>query len=320
MLVDNVTLKIQAGSGGRGAATFRSDSQNYRGGPDGGTGGNGGTMYVKGSHNLTDLREFRYKKSIVGENGTPGRRQNMHGKNAPDLTIEVPLGTRITDTVTHDIIEISDTDSVHLLAKGGRGGRGNLTFKTSTNQAPREFEPGEPGQEKVLLLELTLIAEIGLIGQPNAGKSSLLTVLTNATPKIGAYPFTTLEPTIGMLDTHPIADVPGLIEGASRGVGLGTAFLRHINKTKILFHVIDITHPDPMGAYKEIRKEFELFDPELLEKPEYIVLNKTDLADAALIKRVSGLFTKKKLQVIPCSIYDPASIDALKDVMRALLK
>lgn len=319
MLVDNIKLLIRAGDGGNGAATFRSDGQTAMGGPDGGNGGRGGDIYFMGSHNLTDLREFRFKKKIIAESGERGARQNMNGKGAQDITIIVPLGTRITDMNSGEITEIIDTETIHLFAKGGRGGRGNTAFKSSTNQAPRNVELGEKGQERELFLELTLIADIGLIGLPNAGKSSLLTRLTNATPAIGAYPFTTLEPTIGMLDIYPIADLPGLIAGASRGKGLGIEFLRHIEKTKILLHCIDVTGEHLKDDYNTIRKEFKVFDAALLTKPEYIVLNKVDLAEPKVVEKAIKLFTKMGKQVFTCSIYQPDQIDALKQTLIKLL-
>lgn len=232
MLVDNIKLIIVAGKGGDGSAHLRRDAQTAKGGPDGGNGGNGGSIYFQGSHNITDLREFRYKKKIIAESGTDGAGKKMYGKNSPHLTTFIPLGTRITDQASGKVIEITDTETPIRMAKGGQGGRGNVAFKSATNQTPTNIEKGASGEEKELFLELRLIAEIGLIGLPNAGKSSLLAALTNATPAIGAYPFTTLEPNIGMLDTHPIADIPGLIEGASKGKGLGVDFLRHIEKTK----------------------------------------------------------------------------------------
>ncbi len=319
MLVDNIKLIIQAGSGGNGSAHLRRDGQTAKGGPDGGNGGNGGNIYFQGSHNLTDLQEFRYKKKITADSGTDGKRQKMFGRNAPHLTIYVPLGTSITDLKSGNVIEITGTNAPVLMAQGGKGGRGNTEFKSATNQTPRNFEKGTPGEEKELFLELRLIAEIGLIGLPNAGKSSLLAALTNATPTIGAYPFTTLEPNIGMLKTHPIADIPGLIEGASKGKGLGIDFLRHIEKTKILIHLIDLTNTAPKKAYDTIRSEFNRFNPLLLDKPEYILLSKTDLVDEKVIIRVKKLFTKLGKHVFTCSIYNPDSIDALKQTLLDLL-
>lgn len=320
MLIDNIKLTIRGGDGGHGAATLRRDGQTAKGGPDGGDGGRGGSIYFQGSHNLTDLHKFRYKKKVVAENGTKGARYNMFGKGAEDVTVYVPIGTRITDVESNAVTEITDTESRYLYARGGKGGRGNTAFKSATNQTPRTAELGEPGQERSLFLRLSLIADIGLIGLPNAGKSSLLTVLTHATPKIGAYPFTTLDPTIGMLGPHPIADIPGLIEGASEGRGLGIKFLRHIEKTKILLHCIDVTGEDLEHAYETIRREFEQFDPLLLAKPEYILLTKTDLVDPKKVNIALKLFTKAGKKVLTCSIYESKSIDLLKKFLVSLLQ
>ncbi len=320
MLVDNIKLIIVAGKGGDGSAHLRRDAQTAYGGPDGGNGGNGGNIYFQGSHNVTDLREFRYKKKIVAESGTNGAGKKMYGKNAPHLTTFIPLGTRITDQTSGKVIEITDTETPMLMAQGGQGGRGNVEFKSATNQTPTNLEKGTSGEEKELFLELRLIAEIGLIGLPNAGKSSLLRALTNATPAVGAYPFTTLEPNIGMFDTHPIADIPGLIEGASKGKGLGVDFLRHIEKTKILIHLIDLTNTSPKKAYDTIRNEFKKFNSLLLEKPEYILLTKTDLVKKETVKKVSTLFAKTGLQVFTCSVYDEGSIAALKQHLIVFLE
>ncbi len=320
MLVDNIKLTIQAGNGGNGSAHFRHDAKVPRGGPDGGNGGNGGDISFLGSHNITDLREFRYKKEIKAGSGTDGLGQKKSGKNASDLTILLPLGTRITDLATGAVYEMTDSATPVLFARGGHGGRGNTEFKTSTNQAPKYFEKGTAGEKKELLLELRLIAEIGLIGLPNAGKSSILSRLTMATPKIGAYPFTTLEPNIGMLGTSAIADIPGLIEGASKGKGLGVDFLRHIQKTKILVHCIDLTNSAPKKTYDTVRDEFNKFDPMLLTKPEYILLTKTDLVTPDVIAKTTKLFTRLGKNVLVCSIYDPTSIDVLKKTLVDLLE
>jgi GTPase len=319
MLVDNIKLIVKGGMGGNGSGHLRRDGQTAKGGPDGGDGGDGGNIYFQGSHNITDLREFRYKKKIVAEDGTHGKKQNMHGKSAEDLTLYMPLGTRVTNRQTKEAFEITDTEHPVLVVAGGKGGSGNTAFKSATNQTPRNFELGASGEEKELFLELRLIAEVGLIGLPNAGKSSLLTVLTHATPKIGNYPFTTLEPTIGMFGTHPIADIPGLIRGASSGKGLGLDFLKHIEKTKILLHCIDVTETSPMGAYETIRTELKQFDPKMLEKPEYIVLTKIDLADPMLIARVSRSFSRKHKHVLTSSAYDPSQVIILKEQLEAIL-
>jgi len=312
MLVDSVTITVIAGNGGNGAATFRRDAITAHGGPDGGDGGNGGNIYFQGSTNINDLREFRFKKTIEGERGVDGGRHNAFGRNAEHTVILVPIGTEITDIDTHQFVEIVDSEKKVLIARGGIGGRGNVFFKTATHQTPRERELGGEGERRSIHLELKIIAEIGLIGLPNAGKSSLLAVLTNAEPAIGDYPFTTLEPNIGMLGKHAIADIPGLIEGASSGKGLGTKFLKHIEKTKILIHCIDSSLDDLEKAYKTIRNEFGQFNPILLEKPELIFLNKIDMVDKEKIKKATALFKKMKKEVIAGSTYDPKIIETLK--------
>jgi len=312
MLVDNIPLIVKAGNGGDGAATFIRNEGNPKGGPDGGNGGNGGNIYFQGSTNINDLREFRYKKKVDADNGVPGKHKKLFGKNAEHLTILLPLGTRITDINSDKVIEITDTKTPILIAKGGKGGLGNDEFKSSTNQAPRYAEKGTLGEEKKLFLELRIIADVGLIGLPNAGKSSLLSVLTNATPKIGDYPFTTLEPNIGMMNSHAIADIPGLIEGASKGKGLGVEFLKHIEKTKVLVHCIDSSAEDVQKAYSTVRKEFEQYNTSLLDKPEIILLTKTDLAHEKQIKKNLKILKKKGKKVLTASIYQPKSLDFLK--------
>lgn len=319
MLVDDVTLIVSAGNGGHGAATFRRDAQTAHGGPDGGDGGHGGNIYILGTTNVTDLREFRYKKSVKADNGIDGTKHNGFGKNAEHITIVVPLGTEVTDTVTQEHFEITDTKTPKLLVQGGTGGRGNVAFKTATNQTPKFAEEGTKGEKRTIRLELKTIADIGLIGLPNAGKSSLLRMLTNATPTIGAYPFTTLEPNIGMFGIFPIADIPGLIEGASKGKGLGITFLKHIEKTKILVHCIDSTIEDPVTAYETVRKEFAEYSATLLTKPELVFLNKTDLIDPKKEKEISAVFKKMKKTVLTGSIYKPVTIGELKKTLTKML-
>lgn len=326
MLVDNVTLLVKAGDGGDGAATFIRNSQTAKGGPDGGNGGNGGNIYFQGSMNIRDLSEFRFKKEIMAENGIPGKKKNLYGKNAPDTTIFVPIGTLIKDLNSNSVYDIKDTTTLVLIAKAGKGGRGNNEFKTATDQTPFYAEKGTKGQQRELLLTLRLIADIGLIGLPNAGKSSLLKVLTNATPKIGDYPFTTLEPNIGVLmdsedESKPlaIADIPGLIEGASKGKGLGVSFLKHIEKTKILVHCIEATVVDAKKTYETVRNEFEKYDIKLLEKPEIILLTKVDLADAKAIEKNIKIFQKMGKKVYTCSIYQPQTLEELKEILIKLL-
>lgn len=315
MLVDNIKLIVIAGKGGDGSAHFRRDAITRNGGPDGGNGGNGGNIYFLASHNVRDLREFRYKKKIEATRGIDGKGQKMNGRNAPHLTITVPPGTRMTDLASGEVFEMTDTKSPRLIAQGGKGGRGNTEFKSATNQSPHYAEKGGEGQKRELFLELRLIADIGLVGLPNAGKSSLLGALTNARPTVANYPFTTLEPTVGMLGSLAIADLPGLIEGASKGKGLGIGFLRHIEKTKIILHCIDLTDPTPMQSYKTIRSEFGAFSPTLLTKPEIILLTKSDLVSPGTIRKARALFSKVGKKVLTCSIYDSKSIERLKKAL-----
>lgn len=319
MLVDNINLIIKAGNGGDGAVSFLRNESTAKGGPDGGNGGNGGSVYFQGSTNINDLREFRYKKRIAAENGIPGKHKNLFGKNAQNLTIYLPLGTRITDINSGEVTEIVDTITPFLAARGGKGGRGNTEFKSATNQTPRFAERGTQGEEKKLFLELRIIADVGLIGLPNAGKSSLLGVLTNATPKIGDYPFTTLEPNIGMMGKNAIADIPGLIEGASHGKGLGVEFLKHIEKTKVLVHCIDASTKDAQKAYSTVRNEFKQYNTSLLKKPEIILLTKTDLAEEQNLKKNLKNLEKTGKKVLTASIYDPQSLEALKLALKKAL-
>lgn len=279
MLVDDVTITVKAGDGGRGSVHFRRNAQTAKGGPDGGNGGNGGNVYFVGIDDILGLQEFRFKKDLKAEDGIPGKGQKLFGRNGFDLIVKVPLGTLVTNVDTAEQFEVLDTTTKVLVAKGGIGGRGNDEFKSATDQAPHYAEPGTPGEEKRIHLELRLIADIGFIGLPNAGKSTLLKELTNASPKIGNYPFTTLEPNIGMMEGIALADIPGLIEGASEGKGLGMQFLRHVEKTKLLVHCIDSTNEDIKKVYQTIRKELGEYNSEILEKPEIILLTKIDLLE-----------------------------------------
>ncbi len=319
MLIDDVTITIKAGDGGNGSASFKRNAQTAKGGPDGGNGGNGGNVYFVGVNDISALTPFRYKKKVAAEDGIAGARQNLYGRNGKDLYVPVPIGTHVTDLANGSVIEIVDAEPV-LLAKGGKGGRGNNEFKTAILQTPKFAEPGGPGEERQLHLVLKLIADIGFIGLPNAGKSSMLTVLTNANPKIGNYPFTTLEPNIGMLDTIALADIPGLIEGASHGRGLGTKFLKHIEKTKLLVHCIDSTIENPLETYQTVRKEFEEYNPALLTKPEVILLTKIDLVDDGIQERNMKALTETKREVRTMSIYDETQIADFKEFLISFVK
>ncbi len=319
MLVDKARITVRAGDGGDGAATLRRDGQTARGGPDGGDGGNGGSVLIQGDHNLNDLSEFQHKKKITAPNGEPGGRRNLYGKRGEDVTIFVPLGTQILSDAGEEIGEIINETASILIARGGRGGRGNMKFKSSTRRTPRIAEKGTAGEERVITLNLRLIAEIGLVGLPNAGKSSLLAALTHATPRIGSFPFTTLSASIGMMDGHAIADIPGLIEGAAHGRGLGTRFLKHIEKTQTLVHVIDASVPDPMKAYETVRSEFRQYGSDLLSKKEVILLNKIDLVDPDDLQNIITLFEKKGFSVLTSSVYRPDTITGLKKSLAQLV-
>jgi|SRR5581483_4380472 len=317
MLVDNVTLIIKAGNGGDGSNSVSRTMQHPNGKPDGGNGGNGGSVFVTGSQNLRDLSEFRFKKKIKAEDGIAGKEKDLDGKNAQDVIITVPFGTHITNKETLEEIEITDNSKI-LLVKGGKGGPGSGDLKHAIELYSQR--QGEKGEQKELSLALKIIADIGLIGLPNAGKSSLLKVLTNAKPEIGDYPFTTLAPNIGMLKDLAIADIPGLIEGASKGKGLGIQFLQHIEKTKILVHCIDSTEENPTQAYETVRNEFKEYSKLLLEKPELILLTKADLADKNKLELGKKGFEKMGKKVLTCSIYQEDSIEKLKKILADLIK
>ncbi|HEX5827746.1 MAG TPA: GTPase ObgE [Candidatus Limnocylindrales bacterium] len=288
MFLDDVRIFVRAGAGGDGAATMRREAHVPRGGPDGGDGGRGGSIYLRVDAGQTALHDYRFKHHFNATPGGRGERQRRHGKAGEDLHLAVPPGTAVLDGETGALIaDLVAVGQEVMVAKGGRGGLGNTHFATATHQAPKHAQRGEPGEERWLRLELRLIADVGLVGLPNAGKSTLLAALTNATPKIAAYPFTTLEPNLGVMDLGiddgrrpTIADVPGLIEGASDGAGLGHAFLRHVERTRVLLHVVDGSGKDPAWDHGVIREELEAHDPALLAKPMLVVFNKVDVEAA----------------------------------------
>ncbi len=280
--IDEAEILVRSGRGGDGMVHFHREKFVPRGGPDGGDGGRGGNIVFEVHRGLSSLQAFRHVTRYVAADGKNGGPNDMSGKSADDLIIPVPPGTVVYDAATGGILgDLTEDNQRLVVCKGGRGGRGNTHFKSSINQAPRTAERGEPGEEKRIKLELKLIADIGLIGVPNAGKSTLLSVLTNAKPKIAAYPFTTLEPNLGVAQvdderTVVLADIPGLIEGASHGAGLGLDFLRHIQRTRVLIHLLDGLSADPFADYGQINTEMSLFDPELARKPQVVALNKID--------------------------------------------
>jgi GTPase len=280
--IDTAAIFSQAGDGGNGASSFRREKFVPRGGPDGGDGGRGGSVYLVASPSVSTLLEFSNRRHFRAGRGGNGSGSKKHGKAGENVRILVPLGTVVT-TDGELLADLSQADEEVMVARGGRGGLGNVHFVTSTNQAPTVAQKGEPGESRWLVLELKTIADVGLVGYPNVGKSSLLAALTAATPKIGDYPFTTLEPNLGVAErgdfTFVLADIPGLIEGAHRGVGLGHQFLRHVERARVLLHVVDATVSDPVATYEAVREELELYNPALAAKPELVALNKIDRPD-----------------------------------------
>ncbi|MGD0862381.1 MAG: GTPase ObgE [Candidatus Limnocylindrales bacterium] len=289
MFLDFVRIWTRAGDGGDGAATFRHEAHVPRGGPDGGDGGRGGSIYLTVDPGETNLRDYRHRHHFTASAGGRGSGQRKHGKAGEDLILMVPPGTGVFDDRSGELIgDLVASEQTLMIARGGRGGLGNVHFATATHQAPKHAQKGEPGEERQLRLELRLIADVGLVGLPNAGKSTLLAALTAAQPKIADYPFTTLEPNLGVLDLGDqdrrrptIADVPGLIEGASSGAGLGHAFLRHVERTRVIVHVVDGCDRDPEWSYDVIRDELGAHDPALLAKPTLVAFNKMDQPEAA---------------------------------------
>ena len=285
--VDYVKIFVKAGDGGRGCVSFRREKYVPRGGPNGGDGGRGGHVIFKATDELNTLIDLRYHREYRAQRGQHGMGKNMHGRNGEDLVIPVPVGTLIKDAETQEILsDLDKNDMEVIIAKAGRGGLGNSHFATSVRQAPRYAQPGEEGEERWLVLELKLLADIGLIGLPNAGKSTLISTLTSAKPKIAEYPFTTLRPVLGVVKREDfrsfvIADIPGLIEGAHKGAGLGFQFLRHVERTTMLLHLVDISEMgegDPVENYEKINRELELYSPELISKPQTVVGTKSDIA------------------------------------------
>ena len=285
MFIDQADIKVKSGKGGDGVVHFRREKYEPRGGPDGGDGGSGGDVILEVVPTLNTLSAFRHQSRYEAASGKPGARSNRTGRSGDDLIVPVPPGTLVYDAASGELLgDLTQMGQQVVVAKGGRGGRGNARFANSRDQAPRHAEKGEPAEEKNLHFELKLIADIGIVGVPNAGKSTFLASCTNARPKIGDYPFTTLEPNLGVADlddenTLVLADIPGLIEGAHLGVGLGHDFLRHIQRTRVLIHLLDGLSEDPLAEYSQINAELALFDAALGEKPQVVVLNKADLPD-----------------------------------------
>ena len=323
MFLDDVTITVRGGDGGDGASSMRREAHVPRGGPDGGDGGRGGSVYVKVDVGETMLRDYRYKHHFRAESGGGGAGSKRHGKAGHDLYLAVPPGTLVRNSATGDLIaDLVSREQEVMVARGGKGGLGNVHFATSVNRAPTHSQNGEPGEERKLQLELRLIADVGLVGLPNAGKSTLLSVLSNATPDIAPYPFTTLIPNLGVLDLGKfdaederratVADMPGLIEGASSGAGLGHAFLRHVARTRLLVHVVDMAAADPERDYQIIHDELLEYESQLLDKVTLVVANKMDLPDAREhLKAFQRARARDGLDVVAISAEQQTGIDKL---------
>ncbi|MDB5807157.1 MAG: GTP-binding protein [Betaproteobacteria bacterium] len=284
--IDEATIQIRAGDGGRGMASFRREKYVPEGGPDGGDGGRGGSIIAIADRNINTLIDFRFARIHKAKNGEPGRGADQYGRGAEDIVLRMPVGTMITELESGAVVADLARDGQEIvLAKGGQGGLGNIHFKSSTNRAPRQYTMGEEGEEKELKLELKVLADVGLLGMPNAGKSTFISAVSNARPKIADYPFTTLHPNLGVVrvsheKSFVIADIPGLIEGAAEGAGLGIQFLRHLQRTRLLLHIVDLApfdNIDPVKEAKAIVKELKKYDESLFEKPRWLVLNKLDM-------------------------------------------
>ena len=316
--LDQVKIYIKAGNGGDGSPSFRREKFIEFGGPDGGDGGKGGSIIFKSEQNLNTLIDFRYQQHHKAQRGESGSGQNRSGKSGEDLILKVPLGTQIFEednkTLLYDFTKIGEE---FIAASGGKGGLGNTRFKSSTNRAPKKFTKGAIGEEFTIWLQLKTIADIGIIGLPNAGKSSLLAAITNATPKIANYEFTTLNPNLGVASYDnreiTIADIPGLIEGAHEGTGLGTKFLKHIERCKSILHLIDITNENLNKSYNQVKNELKNYSSQLMKKKELIVLNKTDLMNEETTKKIVKEFSKNKnCEVLTLSTIKKESISKIK--------
>ncbi len=333
-MLDVVDIYAKGGAGGNGSMSFRREKFVPRGGPDGGNGGNGGSVILEANERLSTLSEFRHRRHFRAEPGKPGLGKAMHGRNGAESVIKVPLGTiayRILDRKEDDerldlVADLSQHGQRAILAAGGRGGRGNASFASSVRQAPDFAQKGIPGEEGWFRLELKLIADIGIVGLPNAGKSSLLTAISAARPKIGSYPFTTLEPSLGVVDvgydSFVAADIPGLIEGAHEGVGLGLDFLRHIERTKALVHLIDGSSTDPLDDIRRVNNELSLYDEELGKKPQIVAINKTDLEEVRERRHdLTELFGNEGMKVRFVSAIGREGLDDLiKDMLEMVQK
>ncbi len=330
MFVDRVKIHVKGGNGGNGMVSFYRAKYITHGGPDGGDGGKGGSVIFIGDEGMNTLMDFRYKRVFKAQNGADGEKRNCFGKDGEDIIIRVPVGTVIREAESGKVMaDINKAGEEKVLIFGGKGGKGNQHFATPTRQAPRYAERGRTSKEYDVILELKLIADVGLIGFPNVGKSTLLSMVTNANPKIANYHFTTLSPNLGVVqgrfgDTFVLADIPGLVEGASEGVGLGHEFLRHVERTKVFIHVVDaagVEGDDPVENVSKINRELEEYNPELLKRPQVIAANKTDIPEAAEnVERLKEVYEKEGYQVFPISAATNKGLDELLTAVASILK
>ncbi len=319
-LIDELIITAKAGKGGDGVVRWLHEKGKEFGGPSGGDGGNGGNIVFRAVRDLQVLRRYRGRGTFRAKDGEPGMGKEMAGRNGEDAVIDVPVGAVVTRKSTGESFEILEEGQTAIALHGGRGGVGNVHFKASTNQYPTESTPGKAGEVDTLKVELKIIADIGLIGLPNAGKSSLLNSLTRAKAKVGAYAFTTLEPNLGVYHSYIIADIPGLIEGAAEGKGLGHAFLRHVARTRVLLHCISSEVEDPVATYNLVRDELKKSDPELLKKKEIILLTKTDLIDDEEKERRVQALAGLSSTVLSVTILDDAQVKELGDALVEILR
>jgi len=328
MFIDEAKIWVKAGDGGKGCMAFRREKYVPKGGPSGGDGGNGGSVIIESSSHVNTLLAFRYNREFRAQRGRHGEGSNCHGASGEDTVIRVPVGTVVFDEESGEpLFDFTAPGQQFLAARGGKGGRGNARFASSTNRAPRRTEPGQPGEERRLRLELKLLADVGLVGFPNAGKSTLLSKLSAAHPKIADYPFSTVEPCLGVVaagdDSFVMADIPGLIEGAHQGHGLGTRFLRHIERTRLLVHLVDVseTERDPVEDFRVVRNELAQFSPALLEKPVVIVANKVDLPGSEeRLESLRAFCRAESLPLLAISALRGDALDALRYDLGARLR
>lgn len=318
MLIDDVTTRVAAGDGGKGAVAFNRNMMAL--GPVGGAGGHGGNVIAVGVSDMSALNQFRFKKEFVAENGREGRSQFRDGHDGADLILRLPIGTVAHNLMTGEDVSIEHVGEKVVLARGGLGGRGNFYFRSAHNTSPKNFQPGLPGEKFTFRFELKLIADVGFVGLPNAGKSSMLNELTNAQSKVANYPFTTLEPNLGVYYELILADIPGLTEGSSTGKGLGIKFLRHIERTRILFHFVSSESLDLERDYKTIRRELGTHSKELLLKPEHLFLSKSDLFEKKELKEKLDILKKLNPNAVAVSIADEASLEKIKKILNKIKK